>query len=336
MTSEQINKAKSLIDKASKIAIIGHRNPDGDAMGSCLGLYHYLKLKNKELAVIMPNEFPDFLGWIPGADQVLIFESGIEKTTALLQQCDLIFTLDFNAFHRTGTPMSDVLHGLNCEFMMIDHHESPDDYATVCYSVPSMSSTCEMVYRFIDLLGDQALINQNIATCVYTGLITDTGSFKFDSTSSDTLRIAAHLKDTGINTSKIYNDLYDNNSSNRLQLLGKALQNLQVIPNTNVSYISLSQEELDSFNYKKGDTEGIVNYGLSLKGITFTAFFSENKTEGIIKISFRSIGNVDVNEFARKYFNGGGHKNAAGGKSFDSLESTIKQFEQLIISEYAQ
>lgn len=336
MTSEQITKAKSLIDKASKIAIIGHRNPDGDAMGSCLGLFHYLKLSKQDVTVIMPNEFPDFLGWIPGTDQVLVFENEIEKTTALLEQCDLIFTLDFNAFHRTGAQMSEVLNKLDCAFVMIDHHEFPDDYATICYSVPPMSSTCEMVYRFIDYLGDNELINKEIALCIYTGLITDTGSFKFDSTSSDTLRIAARLKDTGINTSKIYNDLYDNFSSNRLQLLGRALQNLKVIPNSSVSYINLTQEELDSFDYKKGDTEGIVNYGLSLQGINFTAFFTENTKEGIIKISFRSIGDVDVNEFARKHFNGGGHKNAAGGKSLTSLNQTLQQFEKIISEEYAK
>ncbi len=330
MNTAQISKTTDLIQQANSIAIIPHRNPDGDAMGSCLALFHFLKKTKMNVFVVAPNEFPDFLGWLPSADQTLIFENNLETTTALLQKCDLIFTLDFNAFHRTGDAMSFVLKELTCDIIMIDHHEAPDDYASVMYSDPAMSSTCEMVYHFISYLDGLSLLDNQIATCIYTGLITDTGSFKYASTTASTMRVAANLMDVGIDTSAIYTSLFDNNSPNRLQILGVALQNLKLFPEYKTSYTSLSQDELDQLNYKKGDTEGIVNYGLSIKDVIFTAFFAENRTENIIKISFRSLGDFDVNQFARLYFNGGGHKNAAGGKSALSLQETLTRFEQII------
>ncbi|MFL9832360.1 DHH family phosphoesterase [Flavobacterium sp. ARAG 55.4] len=329
MKIQDIQAIVSLLATPKKIAIIPHRNPDGDAMGSTLALYHFLTKNNHQATVISPNEFPDFLAWLPGSETVQIFEKNKENCTCILEQADIVFTLDFNAFHRVGE-MEKVLEVLNTIFIMIDHHQKPDDYATYMYSDTSFGSTCEMIYNFISLLDKKDQIDKTIGTCIYTGILTDSGSFRFPNTTGNTHRIVAELIDLGVENTAIPNLLFDNSSYHRLQLLGKALQNLKVIPEYKTSYTTLTQEELNSFNYVKGDTEGIVNYGLSIKGIQFTAIFIENADENIIKISFRSQGEFDVNEFARTYFNGGGHRNAAGGKSEISMEETIQKFEKIV------
>lgn len=329
MNIQDIQAIQQLLATPKKIAIIPHRNPDGDAMGSTLGLYHFLKTNNHQATIISPNEFPDFLAWLPGSETVQIFEKDKENCTKILKEAEIIFTLDFNAFHRTGE-MEKVLEVLDTTYIMIDHHQKPDDYATYMYSNTSFGSTCEMLYNFICYLEQKDQIGKTIGTCIYTGILTDSGSFRFPNTTGNTHRIVAELIDLGVENTIIPNLLFDNSSYNRLQLLGQALQNLKVIPEHKTSYITLTQEELDKFNHVKGDTEGIVNYGLTIKGIQFTAIFIENKDENIIKISFRSQGNFDVNEFARAHFNGGGHRNAAGGKSEISMEETIAKFENLV------
>lgn len=329
MKEEEIKGILELLATPKKIAIIPHRSPDGDAMGSTLGLYHFLRKLHQQPVVIAPNEFPEFLAWLPGSEDVLIYEKNKEKVGQVLQDAELIFTLDFNALHRTGE-MENVLNKLTAPFIMIDHHQKPDDYALYTYSNTKFGSTCEMIYNFITFLGHKDLIDQTIATCLYTGIVTDSGSFRFPTTTSETHRVAAGLLDVGVQNGDIHNSLFDNNSYHRLQLLGRALQNMKVLPEFKTSYITLTQEELDEFHYVKGDTEGIVNYGLTIKGIIFTAIFIENKEEGIIKISFRSQGNFDVNQFAREYFNGGGHINAAGGKSTKSLAETATLFESIL------
>lgn len=329
MKIQDIQAIQSLLATPKKIAIIPHRNPDGDAMGSTLGLYHFLRKNNHEATVISPNEFPDFLAWLPGSETVQVFEKDKENCTKILEEAEIIFTLDFNAFHRVGE-MEKVLEVLDTTYIMIDHHQKPDDYATYTYSNISFGSTCEMVYNFISFLNQKDQIDKTIGTCIYTGILTDSGSFKFPNTTGNTHRIVAELIDLGVENTKIPNLLFDNSSYSRLQLLGRALQNLKTLPDHKTSYTTLTQEELNSFNYVKGDTEGIVNYGLSIKGIQFTAIFIENRDEKIIKISFRSQGDFDVNEFAREYFDGGGHRNAAGGKSEVSMEETIAKFENLV------
>ncbi len=329
MKKEAILAIKELLATPKKIAIIPHRSPDGDAMGSTLALYHFLLKLNQHPIVIAPNDFPEFLSWLPGSDQVVVFENEKEKTTKILQESELIFTLDFNALHRTGE-MEHVLNKLKAPYIMIDHHEKPADYAIYTYSDTAFGSTCEMLYNFINFLGYKNLIDKTIATCIYTGILTDSGSFRFPKTTGTTHRIIAELIDLGVENSKIPNLLFDNNSYHSLQLLGRALQNMKVLPELKTAYISLSQKELDEFKYQKGDTEGIVNYGLSIKGIVFAAIFIEHNEENIIKISLRSQGNFDVNQFARDYFNGGGHINAAGGKSNLSLQDTIIKFENII------
>jgi phosphoesterase RecJ-like protein len=336
MKATEIEALKELLASPKKITIIPHRNPDGDAMGSTLGLYHFLLQKKHEVLVISPNEFPDFLAWLPGAEEVLIFEKDPKKCTEKLNESDVIFTLDFNALHRVGDFMQVTLEKLEKTFVMIDHHQFPNDYAKYTFSDTNFGSTCEMVYHFMHQLGEQNRINTTIATCIYTGIVTDSGSFRFPLTTSTTHRVVADLIDKGVENSKIHNLLFDTNSYNRLQLLGRALQNMKLLPEFQTSYITLTQEELDSFGYVKGDTEGFVNYGLSLKGFDFTAIFIENKEEGIIKISFRSQGAFDVNQFSRKHFNGGGHINAAGGKSNSTLEETVQQFIAILATEKKQ
>jgi len=329
MKIQDIQAIQLLLSTPKKIAIIPHRGPDGDAMGSTLGLYHFL-LKNNHLPVVVsPNEFPDFLAWMPGSENVKIFEKDKQNCTKILEDSELIFTLDFNALHRTGE-MEHVLAKLTAPFVMIDHHQKPDDYAVVTYSDTSFGSTCEMLYNFISHLGKKEDIDKTIGTCIYTGILTDSGSFRFPKTTGTTHRIVAELIDLGVENTEIPSLLFDNSSFGRLQILGRALQNMKVITEHKTAYTTLTQEELNSFDYVKGDTEGIVNYGLSIKGILFTAIFIENKEEKIIKISFRSQGDFDVNQFSRDHFNGGGHRNAAGGKSEVSMEETIRKFEDLV------
>jgi phosphoesterase RecJ-like protein len=326
MENSQIKELRHLLDRPKSIVIVPHRNPDGDAMGSTLALYHFLQSKGHKAQVIAPNDYPDFLKWLPGNDHVLQFESEENLATERILSADIIFTLDFNDLNRTGYAMASVLDSSSAPKVMIDHHQQPSDYATFIYSDVQISSTCEMVYNFLGFLGETESIDVDIATCLYTGIMTDTGSFRFPSTTSRTHEIAGALMNKGADHSEIHNKVFDTNSFDRMQLLGCALSNLKVIDTYNTAYIHLSQEELDRHNFKKGDTEGFVNYGLSLKGIVMAVIFIENVQEGIIKISFRSKGDFSVNEFARTHFNGGGHTNAAGGRSESSLNEAIEKF----------
>ena len=325
MTEADYKEISTLLSTPKKIVIVPHVNPDGDAIGSCLGLYHYLKKLNHNAQVIAPNDYPDFLKWMPNEKTILKYENDKEQCDTLITEADIIFTLDFNALHRSGG-MHYVLENTKTTYILIDHHQQPDDYAHYIYSDVKMSSTCEMVYHFINNLKQGNLIDKNIATCLYTGIMTDTGSFRFPSTTSNTHQVISHLIQCGANNNEIHNNIYDTNSSSKLQLLGCALKNLKVFPEYRTAYITLSQEELNTYNFKKGDTEGFVNYGLSIKGIVFAAIFIENTQENIVKISLRSKGTFSVNEFSREHFDGGGHTNAAGGKSDLSLDQTVEKF----------
>ncbi|MDC6362818.1 MULTISPECIES: DHH family phosphoesterase [Flavobacteriaceae] len=335
MNLEDISAVKSILSQPQKIVIIPHKNPDGDAMGACLGLWGFLKSIGQTVHVIAPNDYPKFLKWMPGNESVVNFEWGNGEAQKLLDEASVIFTLDFNDFSRTGQ-MESVLKEKQADFIMIDHHQQPSDYAKVTYSDVSISSTCEMVYNFIDLLGETDRITAAIATNLYTGIMTDTGSFKYRSTSSKTHRVVADLIDRGADNMEIHRQVFDTNSPSRLHLLGVALSNMVILPEYKTAYITLSQEELDANDFKKGDTEGFVNYGLTLEGIIFALIFIENKDEGIIKISLRSIGEFSVNEFARKHFSGGGHDNAAGGKSELSMEETLKRFNEILTTYKSQ
>ncbi len=329
MNSEAISEAKKLLTTPKNIVVVGHKNPDGDAIGSCLGLGNYLRQKGHQVTVVMPNDFPDFLKWIPEASSIITLENEEEKTKDSIKNADLIFTLDFNALHRTGD-LEEYLEKATANFILIDHHQQPDNFATVTYSDVAMCSTSEMVFHFIEFMDDISCLNKENATQLYVGIMTDTGSFRFPATTATTHRVIAKLIEAGAKNSEIHQNIYDTNSPDRLKLLGVALNNLVMLPEFKTAYITLSQEELNQNNFKKGDTEGFVNYALSMTGVIFAAIFIENKKEDIVKISFRSKGNFSVNEFSRKYYNGGGHTNAAGGKSLKTLTETVSEFKNLL------
>lgn len=332
MNTTEILDLKKTLSTPKKVVIIPHKNPDGDAMGSTLGLLHYLKKLGHSATVIAPNDYPEFLKWIPGTKDVMIYENNSTESDVFITEADLIFTLDFNALHRCGA-MGIPIENSAAIKVMIDHHQQPEDYATYVYSDVSMCSTSEMVYHFIDMMGDLDLIDVATGEALYTGIMTDTASFRFPLTTSTTHRVIAHLIDVGVEKSKIHNAVYDTNSFGRLKLMGCALNNLRFLEKFHTAYISLTNKELDANDFQKGDTEGLVNYGLSLKGAKFAVIFIEHTEESIIKISFRSKGEFDVNTFARTHFNGGGHKNASGGRSNLNLKDTIAKFIS-ILSDY--
>jgi len=329
MIQKKLDELKAYLSEPKNIVIVGHRNPDGDAIGSTLALYHYFKKKGHQPTVVVPNEYPEFLHWLPGSKTTYRFDWQNNQSQRAIKNSDIIFLLDFNALHRLGTDMQNTLEKYPNDFAMIDHHQQPDDF-TYMYSDTSICSTCQMVYHFIEMMGDVDLIDADIATCLYTGIMTDTGSFRFRSTTSTTHRVIADLIDRGAENDRIHNNVYDSNSYGRLLLLGQSLSNLKIYPEYKTAFITLTDAEKKKFNFEKGDTEGVVNYALSLKGIVFGAIFIEDKEQQIIKMSLRSKGSFSVNEFARKYFNGGGHDNAAGGKSLMSLDETVKKFVELL------
>ncbi|MFD2550454.1 bifunctional oligoribonuclease/PAP phosphatase NrnA [Bizionia sediminis] len=325
MKTDAILKIKQYLNTPQKIVIVPHKNPDGDAIGASLGLFHFLKTQEQNPVIIAPNDYPEFLKWMPGDSEILKYDTQTGICTQLINAATLIFTLDFNALDRAGD-MAPLLDASKAIKIMIDHHQQPDTYATFMYSDVSMSSTCEMVFNFIDMLAGKQHITADIATCLYTGIMTDTGSFRFASTTSQTHRVIAFLMDQGAQNSAIHNAVMDANSYNRMQLLGQALTNLKLLPEFNTAYITLTQEELNKHHFQKGDTEGFVNYALSLKNVIFAAIFIEDKPNNIIKISLRSKGDFSVNALARTHFNGGGHTNAAGGKSELNLSETVEKF----------
>lgn len=334
MNIADIKKIKVLLADPKNIVVVAHKNPDGDAIGSSLGLYHYLLKHNHNVHVIMPNDFPDFLKWMPGCDDIVIYETQTDQCNTIIEQSDIIFTLDFNDLSRISNMQPGIEQSAAIK-IMIDHHQQPANYPDFMYSDVAMCSTSEMIYHFMDKLNDLDQLDNNIGTCLYTGIMTDTGSFRFQSTTSTTHRVIADLIDHGVENWKIHNNVYDANSYDKLQLLGQALKNMKVLPEFNTAYITLSQDELNAHNFKKGDTEGVVNYALSLQGVVLAAIFIENKQEQIIKISLRSKGTFSVNQLSRAYFNGGGHINAAGGRSHESLEKTVEKFIS-ILPQYKQ
>jgi len=325
MIKNQLEQLKQWLDKPATVVIIPHKNPDGDAMGSCLAWQGMLNQLGHSTSVIAPNDYPTFLHWLPGHDGVWIYENDQELADKLIAEADMVFTLDFNTLKRIDQMGARVAESA-AKKVMIDHHQEPDDYADIMFSNPAIGSTCEFVFQIIDAMGLAKHINQDIASCLYTGIVTDTGSFRFPSVTSATHRAVATLIDAGANHSEIHEKIKDNARPDRLKLLGIALKNMVFISEYKTAYITISQDELDACNYQKGDTEGFVNYGLSVAGIEMAVLMTESKKEEMIKISFRSKGDLAVNLFAKTYFEGGGHINAAGGKSDKSLRETEAYF----------
>lgn len=327
----QVRQTLEHIGEAQNIVITAHQNPDGDALGSSLGLYHILKAAGKNCVCLLPDAFPRFLTWMPGINDIVIFESDKEKANALLNNANLIFCLDYNAPDRTGTAMGEAIKAAKGYKIMIDHHPDPQAFCDLTINEPADCSTAQLLYRFIATLGYENQIQKNAATCLYTGIMTDTGSFRYPSTTAVTHYVVGKLIEAGADNGQIHINVYDTNTESKLRLTGYALtQKLVVLKEHATAYFVLTIKELKDFNYQKGDTEGLVNYGLSLEGIKMAAIFME--TEDLVKISFRSKGNVPVNEFMSKNFSGGGHKNAAGGRSNKGLDVTIQHFLSLIPS----
>ena len=326
MTPQDIKSLKALLEEPKSIAIIPHRNPDGDAMGSTLALQQFLSKKGHDARVIAPNGYPEFLDWLPGNKDVYKFDLHNRQSRECLENADLVFTLDFNHLSRVGSDMQKALEDLNTTFVMIDHHQSPDDYARFMFSDVTMSSTCQMVYHFLEMLAEESSLDKDMATCLYAGIMTDTGSFRFKSTTSETHRVASKLIEAGAENQIIHENIYDTFTPDRLKLLGVALKNMVVLDDYNCAYITLSQQELDENNFQKGDTEGFVNYCLTLNGIKLAVIFIEKASESIVKMSLRSKGDFSVNLMSREHFHGGGHTNAAGGKCDLNIEESVAKF----------
>ena len=324
---EKIQKVKKYIEKADKITIVTHVSPDGDALGSSLGLYHFLATFEKEnVAVIVPNEFPSFYRWMPGSKDIIVYEKYPDFAAQLIKESDVIFCLDFNEPKRVEK-LAPVLLEAEGRKVMIDHHLCPSDFCRITISYPQISSTSEMIFRLICRMSYFDLMTKECAECIYTGMMTDTGSFTYNSNQPEIYVIISELIKKGIDKDRIYRQVNQVYSESRLRMMGYVLyEKMKVYKTENSALITLSAEELKRFEYVPGDTEGFVNMPLSINGVSFSCFLREN--EEYIKVSLRSVGDFPCNKFAAKYFNGGGHKNASGGEFFGSLDEAVAVFEQ--------
>ena len=323
-----VDKINQLLNSRKRITITTHTNPDGDAIGSSFALYHYLLKYNHDVKVVTPNRHPEFLDWVPGIKEVEIFDDNPEKCVKIINDSDLVFTLDFNDLKR-ASKLGLTLNQFKGTTIMIDHHQNPVGYSDIEISEPNITSTSEMIYMFIKMSGKIDKIDKDIATCIYLGMMTDTGSFQYKGVNSTTHEIISSLLACGVDNNKIYNNVYNSNEISKLRLLSVALKNLEVITENKTALMHITQDDLKKNNYKKGDSEGIVNYGLTLSGIHFSVIFIEDEDEkNKFKISFRSKENFPCNEFASSFFNGGGHLNAAGGIYKGNLNSAMEYFKK--------
>ncbi|TDQ07653.1 DHH family phosphoesterase [Pedobacter metabolipauper] len=327
-----ISELKSLLATPQKIVITTHHKPDGDAMGSSLGLYAYLIQLGHHVKVITPTDYPYFLHWLPNNSDVIIYTDQPDQSAALVADAAIIFCLDFNTLSRINE-LGELVRASDAYKIMIDHHLEPEDFDDYRHWNINACAAAQLVYDFIvNELKDGAMMNKDIATCLYTGIMTDSGSFRFPSATSAVYRIGAELIDLGAEHWKIHQLVYDNATENRLRFLGHCLSNkLEILREFNTAIISVTKEELREYNVATGDTEGIVNYALSVNGIRLAAFIIERTDK--VKLSLRSTGDFPANEICKKYFNGGGHRNAAGGASDKNLEDTRNEFKS-ILTEY--
>ena len=312
-----------------KVVIVTHHKPDADALGSSLGLSGYLKMKGHQVTVITPSDYPEFLHWMPGNEDVIAYEKSKEAVIAeIIKQATIIFCLDFSALNRIQD-LSEFVRNSTAKKVMIDHHLEPEDFAEFVQWDTQSASTAGLVYQIIEEIGDTEMITEDIANCLYAGLMTDTGGFRHSNTRHEEFLIASELVRLGANPTRVSKQIYDTNSLERLRLMGFVLgEKLNVLPEYATAYMTLSADELKRFGSQTGDTEGFVNYGLSIKGIKLSVMIYERKDS--IKLSLRSLGSFSVNEMARKYFEGGGHRNASGGTSNLSLQDTLKKFLEIL------
>src|ERR1700744_4602829 len=327
-----IASLRELLAQPKKIVITTHHKPDGDAMGSSLGLYNYLIQQGHHTTVITPTDYPDFLSWLPGNGEGVIYTSNVQQSAGLIAAADIIFCLDFNALGRINE-MGEKVGESSAVKIMIDHHLEPSDFDDYRYWDINACATAQLIYTFIkDELKNEKLINKDVATCLYTGIMTDSKSFSLPNTTSAVHRIIADLMDAGAVNWHIYDQVYNNSSEDRLRFLGICLsERLEVLHEFNTAIITATKSDLIKYNVITGDTEGIVNYALSITGIKLAAFIVERTDK--VKLSLRSKGEFPANDICKKYFSGGGHRNAAGGGSSDSLEQVVEQF-KLILPKY--
>ena len=322
---EKIQDFKEYLKIPRKTVILTHFKPDADALGSSLGLAHYLRKKGHAVTVITPSDYPDFIAWMPGNKDVLIYQKEkSEKSAKLIGQSDLIFCLDFSCLNRIND-LGEMVRKSPAKKVLIDHHLEPERFADFEQWDDTAASTAELVFKLIVDLGDKHLVDGDIADCLYAGIMTDTGSFRHSNTSQQVFKIASELVERGANPYRVSKLIYDTNTLERLRLMGYVLsEKLQVLPEYRTAYIVLSADELKRFGSQTGDTEGLVNYGLSVKGVKLSVLISDRREN--IKLSLRSLGNFSVNDMARTHFEGGGHRNAAGGQTSLTLEQTVKKF----------
>ena len=323
----ELNRFLARLNSNPAIVITFHQNPDGDAYGSALGLKFFLESKGlNRISLISPTEPAEYLKWMPGANEVQVWKEGV--TEALITGAELLFCLDFSSVSRLKD-MKDTVLGAAALKVVIDHHEQPEDFGDLYYWNVKASSTCELVFNLICDIGGMPYMDEQAAVCLYTGLLTDTGSFRFNSTTPAVHRMAAVLLEKGVNPSEVHQHLFDSNPYEKLQFLGYVLSNkLVYLPEYRVAYMAVSADELKRFNSRNGDTEGLVNQGLSIQNAVMSVLFTEKEDQ--VRISFRSVHNLSVADFARTHFEGGGHKNAAGGRSQLSLNETVEKFLTLL------
>lgn len=324
---ENIHELKAQLASPKDIVIISHRNPDGDAIGSSLGLYHYLLGHGHAVHVVLPSEYPDAFLWMPGIQNIVVFDSDPDRTREVCERAQIIFCLDFNSLDRIDK-VGEIVQSLNSVKVLIDHHLYPEPFADYVMSDTTASSTAEMVFDFIVLMGHKADISLSTAECIYTGIVTDTGSFKF-STSPKLFRIVAELLELGVDDYKLQDLIFNSLDEKQLRLLGHCLYNrMEILPEFRTGIITLTKEDYEDFGIMRGETEGIVNYLLKMRDITMAAFITEQPS--IVKISLRSKGDFSVQDICRKHFKGGGHRNASGGFSFQPLKVTLRKFKELL------
>lgn len=311
------------LSHAKQVVLFGHKNPDGDALGSAISMSLVIKQLGVKTSVIVPDAFPAFYDWMPETDAVLDYSKDENKANAIIKAADLYFFMDFNQYGRIGAISKNIKLSME-KVILIDHHPEPTKNVDLLFSKTIASSTCELVYRILFESAYENLLNQDVATCLLTGMVTDTGGFAYNSNGADFFNVISALIAAGANKEDIFNKVFNNNNESRFRLLGEVLQrNFHLNYKLGVAVMSLSAVDLKKNNYQKGDTEGFVNIPLSLKGINKSVLVTESDSE--VKLSFRSQGDYAINGFAEKYFNGGGHRNAAGGHSTDSFDNTMKR-----------
>lgn len=324
-----IDHFEKWFDRADKIVIVSHVSPDGDAMGSSLGLAQFFESQDKTVNVIVPNAFPDFLKWMPGSKEVLIYERYKEFADKLIHDADIICCLDFNALKRIDV-MADAVQNSPARKILIDHHLNPEDFCRIIISHPNISSTSELVFRLICRMGYYDDISYECAQCIYTGMMTDTGGFTYNSNNQEIYYIISQLLAKGIDKDDIYRKVFNTYSESRLRLMGHILTSMKVYSDYNSALLTLTNDEQSRFDYIKGDSEGFVNIPLSMKDVCFSCFLREDSDKNMIKISLRSVGTFPCNKLAADFFGGGGHLNASGGEFYGTMIEAIAVFEQAI------